>query len=639
MCSLAGLLNCGDATHLQRMSALMHHRGPDASGLQWFPALEAGLAHNRLSIVDLSPLGAQPMASADGRHWLTFNGEIYNHRELRRELEAHGHHFRSSSDTEVLLHALLEWGGEACLQRLNGMFAFAWLDTATGRLFAARDHLGIKPLYYTCCAGGLAFASEIKALLSLPFVSAIRDDAALRNPSRFLLSPSTGFQGIHKLPPGHCFTWHQGTLDVRQYWSIEPTESLTSEAEAVEHIGHLIEAAVQRQMVADVPVGTFLSGGLDSSLISALMRQQSAAGQIEAFTIKFSAQDQKFEQASEDVVYARQVAQQFGLRLHEFEVEPRIIDLLPRMVWHMDEPLSDPAAINTYLISQAARDMGIIVLLNGIGGDEVFGGYRKHLACLHAERYQSLLPAPLRRGVSRLADLLPVATAKRGLLPLRMLKRFLSYASLPEAERYLASDLSLNPQAYAQLYPGADYHTSLFWQQQHATLQQPQLSYLTRMCLNDTRVFLPEHNLTYADKASMAASIETRPPLVDKDVVTAAFRLAPHLRIHGTVQKHLLKQIGLRHLPHSVVHRPKASFNSPLRAWIRGPLRSVVDDLLSERQVAARGLHNPHTVRHMVERDRSGAEDHSMWIWTLLTVELWHRTFLDRTPSGPVTLN
>lgn len=637
MCSIAGLLNCGSPELLERMSATMRHRGPDGRGSEWFGEMSSGIAHNRLAIIDLTPDGAQPMCSADRRHWITFNGEIYNYRELRHELEALGHSFRTASDTEVLLAGLIEWG-EACLNKLNGIFAFAWLDTTTRRLFAARDQLGIKPLYYTqVSGGGLAFASEIKALFACPFVRAARDDEAMRNPTRFQIAPSTGFSGIDKLPAGHCFTWQDGRMETKCYWRLEPTETLRDENAAVEEIGDLIESAVKAQMVADVPVGTFLSGGLDSSLISALMRRHHN-GSIDAFTIKFSSQDQKFEQASDDSSYARIVAGKFGFRLHEFEIEPKITELLPKMVWHMDEPLSDPAAVNTYLIAQAARDMGIIVLLNGVGGDEIFGGYRKHLACLRAAQYQALIPGFVRSGISRVIDALPVATSTRGLLLPRMLKRFDGYASLPEAERYLSADLSLTPNRYTELYQGADYHESLFWKRQKAAMNAPGLSYLTRMCLNDTQVFLPEHNLTYSDKATMAASIETRPPLVDKDVATAMFCAAPHLRIKGGIQKHLLKRIGEKHLPHDVVHRPKASFNSPLRSWMRGPLRPIVDDLLADTQIRARGLYDPKVVQRMINDDRAGREDHSMWLWTLLTTELWHRTFLDKAPSGPVTL-
>jgi len=629
------MIGCGDAAALARMSAVLHHRGPDATGAVWFAEHRSGFAHNRLAIIDLTATGAQPMASADRRHWIAFNGEIYNYRELRRELETLGHVFRGSSDTEVLLQGLIRWG-DACLDKLDGMFAFAWLDRHTGRVLLARDHLGIKPLYYADVPGGLVFASEIKALLQLPGVKIERDDRALRNPSFFLLSPDTGFTGIQKLPPAHALSVHNGTTRLWRYWSIEPSETLTGETEAIETIGGLIEQAVERQMISDRPIGSFLSGGLDSSLVSALMRQHTSAP-IDAFTITFSGADQRFEQSSDDGVYARRVAQHFGFRLHEFEVEPKITELLPLLVWHMDEPLSDPAVINTFLMSRAARDLGIVVLLNGVGGDEVFGGYRKYLACLRAGQYQRALPAWARTAMRGVAGRIPVATANRGLLLARWAKRFFSYADLPETERYLASDLSLSSARYRDLF-GADYHRSPFWERQRPTLEGNHVSYLTRMCLNDTRVFLPEHNLTYSDKAAMAASIETRPPLVSKDVVTAMFRAAPDLRIRGGVQKYLLKRIGERHLPHAVVHRAKASFNSPLRAWIRGPLAPIVDDLLSERQLRARGLYDPAVARRMIDDDRAGKDDHSMWIWTMLTVEVWHRTFFDRAPTGPLTL-
>jgi asparagine synthase (glutamine-hydrolysing) len=636
MCSIAGMIGCGDPVILARMSAVMRHRGPDGSGEVWIDEHRSGLAHNRLSIIDLTPGGSQPMASADGRHWIVFNGEIYNYRELRLELEACGHVFRSTSDTEVLLVGLIEWGA-ACLNKLDGMFAFVWMDRVTGRAFAARDHLGIKPLYYAEAGGGLIFASEIKALLQCPFLEVERDEAAIRNPSRFMLSPDTGFERIRKLPPAHCLIYEHGKAETLPYWRIEPTERLSDEPDAIERIGALIERAVEMQMISDRPIGTFLSGGLDSSLVSALMRKQHG-GEIDAFTITFSSKDQKFEQTSDDSMYARKVARHFGFRLHEFEIEPNIAELLPLMVWHMDEPLSDPAAINTYLISRAARDLGIVVLLNGIGGDEVFGGYRKHLACLKAGSYQAVCPPLLRGAIRKVANGLPVATSTRGLVQLRMAKRFLSYADLPEAERYLASDLSLNAESFSQLYNGADYFHSPFWERQRKRLQDRSSSYLTRMCLNDTLTFLPEHNLTYSDKAAMAASVETRPPLVSKDVVSAMFQASPRLRIRNGVQKYLLKKIGEKHLPHDVVYRPKASFSSPLRSWIRGPLKEMVDSLLGERQIRQRGIYDPATVKRLIAEDRSGKEDHSMWIWTMLTVEIWHRTFLDGVPTGPITL-
>ncbi len=636
MCSIAGIVHLGDADTLRKMSAVMEHRGPDAKSQVWFPEWNIGLAHNRLAILDLTNAGAQPMSSPDGRHWLVFNGEIYNYRELRPRLEQSGWVFRSHSDTEILLASLALYG-ESAVRELNGMFAFAWLDRQSGRLVAARDHLGVKPFYYTQSGNRFAFASEIKALMQNPRVSVERDDYAVQNPARFLLPPQTGFQNICKLPPAHLLIYENGKITLQRYWQIQATETLKDEREALEQIGSLVEKSVERQMIADRPVGAFLSGGLDSSLICALMRQRTQA-KMDAFTIRFSSADQKFEQTSEDILYARKVAKQFGFQLHEFEVNPNISELLPLMVWHLDEPLSDPAAINTYLISKAARDMGIIVLLNGVGGDEIFGGYRKHLACLHAETYRKWVPSWARRRIQHAANLLPVANSKRGFVQTRMAKRFLSCSSLPTKERYLSSDLSLTPQRFDLLYQNADYYQSSFWLRQKEQLDDSQTSYLTRMCLNDTRVFLPEHNLLYSDKASMAASIETRPPLADKDIVTAMFNTSPDLRIRGSIQKYLLKKIGERYLPKEVVHRPKASFNSPLRSWIRGPLKPLVDDLLSESQIKKRKLYDPTVVRNMIQEDRAGRNDHSMWLWTLLTVEIWHRTFLDRPPTGPITL-
>jgi asparagine synthase (glutamine-hydrolysing) len=335
----------------------------------------------------------------------------------------------------------------------------------------------------------------------------------------------------------------------------------------------------------------------------------------------------------DDSIFARQVAQQLGFEFNEFELRPTVADLLPKMVWHLDEPLSDPAAINTYMISQAARDLGIVVLLNGVGGDEIFGGYRKHLACLTADTYQHLVPGLLRRGIERVAEKLPVATGDRGLRYLRWFKRFASIASLPQAERYLSSDLSLSAAQFESLFPQHGYHDTWFYRAQQPELARRDLSYLTRMCLNDTRVFLPEHNLTYSDKAAMAASIETRPPLADYRIVEKMFTLPPGQRIRGNVQKYLLKKVSERYLPHGIVHRPKAPFNAPLRAWMRGPLAPMVDELLCESSLKARGFYHPPAVRSLIANDRRGVEDHGMVIWTLLTTELWFRTFFDRNPS------
>jgi len=634
MCAIAGLINCGDAPLLQRMLDVMAHRGPDSQGAQWFAAHNSGFGHRRLAILDLSPTGHQPMVTPDGRHWITFNGEVYNFADVRRELEARGEQFKSTGDTEVILRAYAVWGRD-CLAKFNGMFALAIFDIRSGNLFAARDHLGVKPFYYHFNNGRFAFASEIKALLQCPFIERRPDLDALANPARFLISPQTGFAGIHKLPPAHTLTLERGELKIEPSWKLAPREEdARPEAELVEEMDALLRDAVRLQMIADRPVGTFLSGGLDSSIISALMRQNTA-GDVHAFTIKFSEADQKFESMPDDSRYARQVADQFGFKFHEFELQPDVASLLPKMVWHLDEPLSDPATINTFMISEAARELGIIVLLNGVGGDEVFGGYRKHLACLKAETCARVLPGFARRGVEAVAARLPVASARGGFRTLRWFKRFAGLLSLPHAERFLASDLSLAPDAFESFFPGRRYHDTWFWRAQQPVLDHPGLSYLTRMCWNDTRVFLPEHNLTYADKAAMAASIETRPPLVDYRVVEKMFTLPARHRIRGNTQKWLLKKVSERYLPRAIVHRPKAPFNAPLRAWIRGPLAGMVDDLLSETALKRRGLVNPRHVRGLIDKDRSGLEDHGMLIWTLLTTEIWFQTFFDRATLTP----
>jgi len=626
MCGIAGIINGGNERLLGRMNDIIAHRGPDDAGLKWFAESSSGLAHRRLAIIDLSPAGHQPMSNETGDLWIVFNGEIYNYKELGEEVRAKGVRLRSSSDTEILLYAYEIWG-EACLEKLNGMFAFAIYDSRKRKLFAARDRLGIKPLYYHFHNGCLLFASEIKAILNSTLAPKQPDLNALHTPARFQVSPLTGFQDILKLPAAHCMVLEDGKLSVREYWSLRPTEQSASEASLTEQLDALLTDSVRLQMRADVPVGVFLSGGLDSSIISALMRVNTQQT-IHSFTIKFSAEDQKFEQMTPDWDYARQVAKQFGFTYHEMEIQPQVEELLPKIVWHLDEPLSDPAAINTYLISQAARDLNIVVLLNGMGGDEIFGGYRKHLACLTAESYQAIVPGMLRSVVQALADRIPVATAGRGLKQVRWGKRFLSFASAPRSDRYLMSDLSLSPKQFSQTFSSRmSYYDSHFFKSQAPRFNGNGLSYLTQMCLNDTLVFLPEHNLMYSDKASMAASIEGRPPLTDHRIVEFMFSLAPRERIHRLTQKYLLKKVGEKYLPDNIIYRPKAPFASPLRSWVRGPLAPMIADMLSEQSLRARGLYDPAYVAGLIARDKQGLEDNAYQIWTLLTNEVWFRTF------------
>ena len=624
MCGIIGLINCGNEQTLTRMTQTVAHRGPDDHGIKWFDNYNSGLGHNRLSIIDLSSAGHQPMSNSKESLWITYNGEIYNYIEIRNELGKKGYRFRSHTDTEVILYAYEEWGAE-CLQKFNGMFAFAIFNRENNELFAARDRIGVKPFYYYQNKNYLIFSSEIKAILESNIYQKQIDYSSLINPSHYFISPSTGFKDIYKLPPSHFMKFAQGKLEIKRYWDIYPEENSIDERTAVEKLDSLLNESVKLQTIADVPVGMFLSGGLDSSIISALVHKNTNK-EIHSFTIKFSEEDQKFEKMPDDSFYAKLMAEKFGFKHHEIEIKPDVEELLIKMVWHLDEPLTDPAAINTYLISKYARDLGIIVLLNGMGGDEIFGGYRKQLACLKAFYYKKFVPGLLKNIIKFSFDKLPVATNNQGLKLVRWTKRFLSFANLDEYERYLVSDLSMNADFFSKIY-NKDYYNSFYYLHQKENFSKKDITYLTKMCLNDSKVFLPEHNLTYSDKASMAASIESRPPLTDHNIVEFMFSLPPYYRIKGNTQKYLLKKVSERYLPKQIIYRPKAPFGSPLRSWIKDPLKKMVDDYLLSENSRSKEIYNHDFLQQLIKEDREGKSDNAILIWQFLTNEIWFRTF------------
>jgi asparagine synthase (glutamine-hydrolysing) len=628
MCGISGLVNIGDERMLSTMSQAVAHRGPDDSGLIWFAEKRSGLAHRRLSIIDLSPAGHQPMTDSRGTYWITFNGEIYNYKELREELTTYGCAFKTETDSEVLLQAFMRWGAD-CLSRLDGIFAFAVYNKADGSLFLARDRFGVKPVYYVCKESGFAFASEIKSFFKAGVVQAEPDWYALYNPTRYQITPRTGFKNIHSLPPGHFLIFSKGQSQISPYWQLAPTVTLTNEAEALEKAESLLLAAIQRQSIADVEVGAMLSGGLDSSLIAVLM-QRSQSTQLRTFCTSVRSADQKFERMPDDSGHAKKLALQHSFLHEEIVLQPDMVSLLPKMIWHVEEPLADAAAINTFLIADSARRNGVVVLLNGMGADEMWGGYRKHLACLRAESYQKAIPRTLRRRLEAAAERLPVASRSFGIRSLRWLKRFASFSSLPPLERYLASDLSFSKKEYEQLFVNAvPYEETNYYVSEQRVFMANDLDYLTKMCLLDTSFFLAHHNLLYSDKAAMAAGVESRPPFTDHTLAEFAFTLSPHLRIKGSTQKYLLRKIAAKYLPSSIVERSKASFGTPLRAWLRGPLKEMVDETLSFKKVKQRGLFNPAVVREKIAADRMGRADHSYLIWQLLTIELWFGIFMD----------
>lgn len=633
MCGIVGMAGHFDPEQLAIMTRSLTHRGPDGEGMVGSAAEGFGLGHRRLSIIDLSDAAAQPMTEPSRRYWITYNGEIYNYRSLRARLSALGHEFRTASDTEVLLHAYIEWGKD-CLNRLNGIFAFAIWDRSKRRLFAARDHLGVKPLYWSSSGSRLYFASEIKALLVGKALEAQADPQAMVNPWHYPSSPRTGFVGIQKLPPATWLEWSDGEVSLARWWEIvHPLEfeESGSEGSRDEELAELLISAVDLQMISDVPIGAMLSGGLDSSLIVALMSKRTSSP-VRSYTVAFDESDRRFEAMTSDASFARKVADFCRLDHTEITIKPQIVDLLATLVWHLDEPIADPASINTFLIAKAARDSGAIVLLSGMGADEIFGGYRKHAACLIAERYRRLLPSSARRVIERLALRIPVAGKTRGFRRRRWLRRFLSFASQGPIDSFLRSDLSLDPALHDRLFgrvAGTPYQQLDEVQDRKQKLECGGLSYLGRMCLSDTLVFLPDHNLTYTDKATMANGIEARPPLIDHRIVRLAFQLPDRERCHGLNQKIALRRAAARWLHQDILSRPKAAFGAPLRAWIRGGLQPLVREVLSTEAIKRRGAWDAEAVTEIIESDRSGNSDHSYLIWTLMSRELWHREFID----------
>jgi asparagine synthase (glutamine-hydrolysing) len=644
MCGISGLANCGDREVLSRMTHVQAHRGPDDFGL-WdrrFPdGSYIGLGSRRLAILDLSADGHMPMCNEDRTVWITYNGEIYNFAELRRELQSEGHHFASNTDTEVVLH-LFEQEGEDCVHRLNGMFAFAICDLRRGKpeLFQARDHFGIKPFYYAQRGRKLAFASEVKALLHVPEIDAEIDLDSLHQYLTFLWvpDPKTMFRGICKLPAGNCATFRDGELKIRQYWDLSfpraDADFPRSEADLADEVRERFRYSVERQMVSDVPIGAFLSAGLDSSSIVAMMRR--ATNQpVRTYTITFPHKYRVGETTLDDPAVPARLSRQLGCENQQIVVEPDVADLLPRLTWHMDEPTADPAIIAAYLVCREARKQAT-VLLSGVGGDELFAGYRKYSAQRWARAYQRT-PAVLRAAVESGIGALPGlrGTSMKG--SVRLAKKMARSASLEPKENFIRNCTYLDAEQKTSLYTAAvrdqlctsdplAQHRSRFDAVRDADS-------LNQMLYLDTKIFMVSLNLNYNDKMSMASSVEVRVPFLDRELAEfAAWNIPPALKLKGFFRqstKHIFRRAMRNVLPAEVLHQPKAGFAAPVDYWLANDLREMVDDLLSETNIRKRGLFRPEAVRRFVDEHRSGAEDWSMQIWQFLTLENWMRIFLD----------
>lgn len=627
MCGIAGCYQQADGGRLASvMSGTIAHRGPDDEGLYSFTEdrVRVHLAHRRLSIIDLSSAAQQPFCKAG--MVLSYNGELYNYRELRVELVRLGAQFRSSSDTEVVLEAWRHWGPGA-LQRFRGMFAFALFDEESGHLVLARDHLGIKPLFVMRRDRGVAFASELKAIVRAFGTELEIDPAALVASMLYYWVPEQhcAIRSVEKLPPG---TWAEcrpdGEMKVHTYWRLSDVAAEAAAGPAAE-LNAVVEESVAAHLVADVPVSTFLSGGLDSSIVTVLAKRINP--EIDAYTITFRGEDQRLEAMPDDAKYARIVARQFGVELHEIEIAPDVVEMLPQMASVLDEPIGDPAAINTFLICQAARAAGVKVLLSGMGADELFGGYRKHYACVLGARYRRLPETVRGRVVRPVVDRLPVSIGRHGLRQARWAKRFLSFADLPEEPAFRRSYTLYDPNELVGLLdPALAPHVNALLEE-HADVYNDNTldDHVNRMCLADGRLFLPGLNLAYTDRASMAASTEVRVPYVDVDVVRAAFSVPGSAKIVGRTSKAALKEAAERWLPAEIVHRPKGLFSAPLRAWVRRDLRPLIDDVLVGGQLVDSGFLQAKAVQQLVSEDRTGREDRSKQIWQLLTLELWSR--------------
>ncbi len=635
MCGIAGIFGEASEELAREFCRILEHRGPDDAG--WLAASEGPvtLASRRLAILDLSSAGHQPMATADGRYTLVYNGEIYNFDAVAAPLRAAGHRFRGRCDTEVLLEVLARRGREA-LGELNGMFAFALWDAREQRGLLARDPFGVKPLYYAELGGGrVIFASEAKALLLHPEVRTEMDAAALEDYLAFLWTPEprTLFESIRKVPAGHWLEWQGGRHKIRPYYDLPAKEGAVSlsDREAAEALREHLRRAVRRQRVSDVPVGLFLSGGLDSSALAA------EAADVRCYTAAFAAADNAYDQFTDDLPYARKVAQHFGAPLREFEIRAEVAELLPRLLYHLDEPLADPAIINTYLICRQAREDGAIVLLSGQGADELLGGYRRHLGPVLNARLE-WMPDFARAGIAELAGRLPAGRPGRAGGVMRRAKKLLAPLAKPPEEQFVEYCQWLgDEQARSLLAP--DLAAMLGNRRPSASTrrlmaQSPSAQLVDRMLYRDLKSFLPALNLAYTDKMGMAAGVEARVPYLDLDLAAFAWRLPARQKIRGRRGKWLLREAMRGVLPPEILERPKTGFGAPVRQWMRRDLRDMARDLLSPAALARTGWFSAEGVEALWRGFESGREDHGYSLWALLVLQVWREVFLKNlTPS------
>jgi asparagine synthase (glutamine-hydrolysing) len=628
MCGISVIIGINSANSIRAMVDIQSHRGPDDSGivlLSQKPPVYFG--HNRLSIIDLTHRGHQPMFSKDKSLCISYNGEIYNFREIRDDLQKLGYVFFSRTDTEVILNAYDCWGLNS-FEKFKGMFAFAIYDKKKNRIIVARDHLGVKPLYYWTRNNQFVFASEIKALLQVREIkqSLVLDMEAFTSYVSLLWSPytKTPFESIKRLPQGTFMeiNLYSGEYSIKEYWKVVKINCAHSFNKARQNVLDHLSHSVKQQMIADVKVGAFFSGGLDSSAIAALMSKDTSE-QIEAFTIAFSKDDQKLEAMMDDYKYAKEMSDRFGYNLNKIEISSNeTAELLPKIVYHLDEPIGDPAAVNTYLMAKLAKKNGVTVLLSGQGSDEIFGGYRRYLASLILRKYKNFLPAYLQIVVNRILSKMPVTVGGKGIRCVRWMKRLLLDKPPDPFGIYYSLSAFIHLTSLSKLL-SPDVFNSFSDRIHRQFFESVNGSYIDRMCYTDIMLFLPNLNLNYCDKATMAASIECRVPFCDHELVEYSFSLPANYKIRNFQQKYILKKSLESILPHNIIYRPKMPFSSPLRAWVKKGLHSLIDEYLDPDRIRRQGLFNADGIKELIDQDREGIQDNAHIIYGLLTMQIW----------------
>lgn len=606
----------------QRMCGTIAHRGPDDEGIYVNDAVALGM--RRLAIIDLNT-GHQPITNEDGSVWLVFNGEIYNFAELRADLIARGHRFATNTDTETIVH-LYEEMGERCVERLRGMFAFALWDARARKLLLVRDRVGVKPLHYTVVGETLIFGSEIKAILQHPLVKREVNVTAISDYLSFgyVPDPATAFRGIYKLPPGHTLTWQAGEIQLRRYWDFSyggASQPELDEQECVERLRAVLTEAVQLRLVSDVPLGAFLSGGIDSSTVVALMTgllQQP----VKTFSIGFN------EAEFDELEYARRTAQHFGTEHHEFVVTPDLCQLVHEIVWHHDEPFADVSSIPTYVVSKLARSF-VTVALSGDGGDELFAGYERY-AIDRARQPFNHLPTLLRRGV-----LLPLS---RALPHAAYGKNYLRNIALDADARFVDSLAFFDEESKRSLLTdqakravnGHD-STALF----RAHYAAPQTAeHLERLLYLDSKTYLPADVMTKVDRMSMAHGLEAREPLLDHKLIEFVGALPASLKLRGLTTKYLLKKAMTGSVPDEIIKRPKRGFAVPIKHWLKQELHELLLDTLTGQRSRERGYFDQQAVLALIDEHQRGRRDNALPLWGLLMLELWQRAFIDQQPEA-----